>query len=57
MKRYFDMYENKAVVEFNIKNGSNAATAPVESFETVYHVKMREINREECQKLKKEYTK
>lgn len=56
MKRYFDVPDQKLVVWFEIQSGSLASVAGVEVFEKQFNAKMREIDKAEYSKLKKDYT-
>jgi hypothetical protein len=57
VKRYFDIPDKKQVIELDIKDGSQAVTAPAEVFSKAYKMNMREVNKSEYQKLAKEYAK
>lgn len=55
MKRYFDVPEQRVVVEFEMVEGSPAATASTEVFEKEFKTKMIEISKEGHKRLSKEY--
>jgi len=57
MKRYFEVVGKRQTIELDIKDGSQAATAPAEAFGEVYKMDLREIDKAEYIKLSKEYTK
>jgi len=56
MKRYFEIVGQRQVVELNILDGSQAATAPVEAFSKTFKCAMRELDKAEYDRLAKEYT-
>jgi hypothetical protein len=55
MFRYFDLTGQRICAKLEIENDSISATAPVEMFEKAYKTPMREVDRNEYERLKKEY--
>lgn len=51
MKRYFEIVGQRQVVELNILDGSQAATAPAEVFSKTFKCEMRELNKAEYDRL------
>jgi hypothetical protein len=57
MKRYFEVVGMRQTLALDIKDGSQAATAPAEAFGKVYKMNLREIDKAEHSRLSKEFTK
>jgi hypothetical protein len=55
MKRYFDLPEKKQVVEFDIIEGSQAATASEKDYGIMMKTKVKEIDRHQYNTLKRQY--
>jgi hypothetical protein len=56
MKRYFELIGKLQVLELDIVDGSNAATASVEDLNKHFKSELREVDYKEYKRLEKLYT-
>lgn len=54
MKRYFELIEENAVVQLDIKDGSPASITSGDKFKEYFHCNVREIDKSEFEELAEE---